>query len=138
MFATYDGQTTRPPVAWCANCLRFQIAAPYILCLTRDSIKVYGLDSKLKQDINLSEASAIKYVSGDDGDGEDMFLVSRRNQIYALYATSVHKQVDQLLAVRDVDEAMRLFENLVDPSLDRDTFNEVSSSLDSLRYVMYA
>ncbi len=134
MFATYDGQTTRPPVAWCANCLRFQIAAPYILCLTRDSIKVYGLDSKLKQDINLGEASAIKYVSGAN---EDMFLVSRRNQIYALYAIGLHTQIDQLLALRQVDEVMRLFENLVDPSLDRDTYNEVSALAVDLSFSVF-
>jgi hypothetical protein len=120
MFATYDGQTTRPPVAWSNNCIQFEISSPYILCMTNDSIQVFGFDSKLKQDIFISQPRAIKYLKD-----ENVLIVSRSNQILALNVASINSQVEQLLQSNQVDEAIHLFQNL-GTSLEKEDYEEVN------------
>lgn len=109
MFATLDGHTTRPPVAWCSDVFRFQIMPPYVLCLKKDShVKVYNLnDSKLRQEINcLDSIRFIKYINE-----ENCVLVSNFNEIYAFISLGIVCQVEQLLDKNLVDDAIGLFES---------------------------
>ncbi|RNA43847.1 Transforming growth factor-beta receptor-associated 1 [Brachionus plicatilis] len=108
MFATSDGQTTRPPVAWCPDVVKFQIMAPYVLCLRRDSlVKVYNLnDSKLRQEISsLDTIRLIKFINE-----ENCVLISSFNEIYAFISLGIACQVEQLLDKNLVDDAINLFE----------------------------
>ena len=109
MFASFDGQSTRPPFPWCNNCTRFQIFNPYVLCSSGDNhIKIYNLtDLKLKQEIVLSNIKQLEYF------GEERFLIlATPTQIFILNRTSMLFQVDQLLIKNQVDEAINLFEVL--------------------------
>lgn len=106
MFATYDGQTTRPPVAWCSDCTQFQLCNPYVLCLTDNLICVYNLyDSKLKQEIHLPQTKLIKYIRE-----ENILILATQGEICALKSISISAQIDQLLSMKKVDEALSLFE----------------------------
>jgi hypothetical protein len=110
MFSTYDGQTLRPPIAWCEDCQQFQITDTYALCLTTNSIKVYSLsDSKLKQDISLPRAKSIKYIKDDR-----FSIITMQNQICAIIPASLASicaQVDSLLEKSLVEDAFSLLES---------------------------
>ncbi|CAF0716807.1 unnamed protein product [Brachionus calyciflorus] len=121
MFATSDGQTTRPPVAWSSNTVKFQISPPYVLCLRNDSsIKVYNItDSKLRQEINnLGNVKFIKYVNE-----EKCLFWSTNNEIFALTPLSIISQVEQLLAKKMIDEAINLYE-ISSPNISKDDFEQ--------------
>lgn len=124
MFATFDGQTTRPPVTWSSKTIQFQISNPYVLCLRSDSsIKVYNLnDSKLKQEINnLGHVKFMKFINE-----ENFLLVSTSNQILALNPLSLALQVDQLLAKKQIDEAISLFEcSNINLTLSKEAYDQV-------------
>lgn len=108
MFATFDGKTTRPPISWCENCLKFQISNPYVLCATEDSIKVYNLaDSKLKQSIEFSHIRFMHYI-----EDENIIFLSTSSKVCALNPYSPASQISQLLESKRVDEALELFELL--------------------------
>jgi hypothetical protein len=120
MFANYNGQTTRPPMTWCNGCFQFQIAMPYVLCLTADSIKVYNLqDSKLKQEINLVQPKFLKYIKE-----ENFFIISTQTQVCAMNVASVANQIEQLLNSKQVDEALSLF-NMLSTNLSQQKYEEV-------------
>ena len=110
MFSTHDGQTLRPPIAWCEDCQEFQITDTYALCLTPNSIKVYNLnDSKLKQDISLPRAKAIKYIKDDR-----FCIITMQNQICAIIPASlasICSQIDSLFEKSLVEDAFSLFES---------------------------
>lgn len=109
IFASFNGQTTRLPVAWCSDVIRFQIMPPYVLCLKKNShVMVYTLnDSKLRQEINcLDRISFIKYINE-----ENCVLVSNFNEIYAFISLGIVCHVEQLLDKKLVDDAINLFES---------------------------
>jgi uncharacterized protein YbgA (DUF1722 family) len=120
MFAGYDGQTTRPPIAWCTDCTQFQIFNAYVLCLKNDStIKVYNLkDSKLKQEIGLSNVKILKFFND-----ENLLLVATSNQIFALNVL-ISQQIDHLLKCKLTDEAIALFESF-SSYLEKESFAKV-------------
>lgn len=125
MFATFDGHTTRPPVTWCSNTTRFQISAPYVLCLRNDSsINVYNLnDSKLKQEIkNLGNVKLMKFIKE-----EKYLLVATSTQILALNSLSLSLQIEQLMSRKQIDEALSLFESS-SSSLSKEDYDQVSFS----------
>jgi hypothetical protein len=119
MFATYNGQTTRPPIAWSTNEInKFEIMLPYIICLGKDLIQVYNLeDCKLKQEINMPHVKLI-YQSVE----EEFFIVSTRQQVYALTMISSQLQVEQLFQNNQCDEAIQLFQYLNKRNNDRKKF----------------
>lgn len=125
MFAGYDGQTTRPPIAWSSNCSQFQIFNPYVLCLsnnnndTSSSIKIYNInDSKLKQEVQLPNVKMLKFIYD-----ENLMLVATNNQVFALNAL-VSYQIDQLMKIKQIDEAIALFESF-SANFDKESFNRV-------------
>ena len=67
----------------------------------------------------MNQPKSIKYVKD-----ENIFIISRNNQILALNVSSIYSQVEQLLKNYQVDEAINLFENL-GASLDKNDYNEV-------------
>lgn len=108
MFAHYEGKTTRQPITWCENCIKFQISAPYVLCATNDSIKVYNLsDSKLKQEIEFTQIRSMTYI-----EDENIIFVSTSTLVCALNPVSPSSQINQLLENKRVDEALELFDLL--------------------------
>jgi hypothetical protein len=122
MFANYNGQTTRPPMTWCNGCIQFQIAIPYVLCLTADSIKVYNLqNSKFKQEINIIQPKWLKYVKE-----ENFFLISTPSQVCALNVASATSQIEQLLNNKQVDEAISLFD-MLNTNLSQQKYEEVTN-----------
>ena len=108
IFASFDGQSTKPPLSWCENCCQFQISLPYVLCYNGDGIKVYNLlDSKLKQEISFSQARNFEFI-----DEENFFIISTPVQMFIINPISPNKQIEQLVGLHQVDEATRLFECL--------------------------
>ena len=131
MFASFDGQTTRPPVPWCNNCTKFQIFNPYVLCLSNElTIKVYNLsDSKLKQEIPIKQhVKHLKYIN------EEKFLfISTPSQIFILNRTSMLFQVEQLLIKKQTDEAISLFE-VLSINLSKSDYEEVYKLIDYMSF----
>lgn len=108
VFATFDGQSTKPPITWMDEFKRFQIAHPYVICTDNDSIYIYNLlDSKLKQHINFKGTKELEYI-----EEENFFILTTPVQMYFMNALSADKQIEQLIDKHKIDEAILLFECL--------------------------
>ena len=108
IFAAFDGQSNKPPLKWTSDCTRFQIANPYVICTSNESVQVYNLlDSKLKQKFNFSQTKGMDYVAE-----ENFFIITTPVQMYFINMLSAANQIEQMLATIQVDEAISLFEVL--------------------------
>lgn len=132
MFAAYDGQTTRPPIAWAPHCAQFQIYTPYVLCCCTangetsnwtSTIRIYSMrDGKQKQEITMPMNAGVNLIRffGE----ESLMLVATANQVYALNAL-ISYQIDQLIKAKMIDEAIALFESFSANFDSKESFNKV-------------
>lgn len=123
VFAAFDGQANKPPLTWSTDCTRFQVASPYVICTNNESIQVFNLlDSKLKQKFNFSQTKEFEYIAE-----ENFFIVTTPVQMYFINMLSAANQIEQLLADKQVDEAISLFKAL-NIDLNPSEFEEVQFS----------
>lgn len=124
MFASYDGQTTRPPIAWSPNCSQFQIYTPYVLCCCENGsasvIRAYNMrDGKLKQEISFAGSIQLIRLFTDEG----LMLIATAGQVFALNVL-ISYQIDQMIMAKKCDEAISLFESF-SSNFEPENFNRV-------------
>ncbi|ELU08757.1 hypothetical protein CAPTEDRAFT_183936 [Capitella teleta] len=102
MFAMANGMSQRPPLRWSDNLLSVAYYHPYVLALNDEFVTIHSvLDQQQKQSLPFKGGCHLGHFDGR------LFVASGRD-VYALVPVPVQKQLQNLLSLQRVHEALDL------------------------------
>ncbi|CAG2117918.1 unnamed protein product, partial [Medioppia subpectinata] len=119
LFVKNTGISERPPIQWSSDIVSIAYSHPYILCLTDSLVSIFSVvDQQLKQRISLTGGL---YLDNFDGS----VLIATTDSVYELRAIPWTKQLQMLLQLKKVKEALDLSHNWREAGLSQQNYNQI-------------
>nr|CAB3266927.1 transforming growth factor-beta receptor-associated protein 1-like [Phallusia mammillata] len=103
VFVSPDGTSNRPPIQWSMGVFAAGVVQPFIVALDDEFITVHSmLDQQQKQSLPFQGGTCIQHCEGGS------IIVCTPKDVFILVQIPLQKQLNTLIANKEVDEALAL------------------------------